>query len=209
MVTAATVRDITQQIKELLDAAGLLLAEVHANKLWKHLDYTSFSAYVAGEFGFSRSKAYKIFRTAEINSRVSRARDKLSQRAAVELARFPEELQVAIAETAESYTVSQSRPRTARDIKIAGEVLTQIVSTGHVDTGNGEMSAFNAALIQEDHERLMRMHQHIEDSRREWRTLETWELDSAPAVFEMPVSAIGKQIKVVILELVTDEPAVS
>lgn len=194
------VREITQQIRELLDAAGLLLAEVKNNKLWKELEYTSFSAYIDGEFGFSRSKAYRIIKAAEINAQVSHARDKLSQRAACELARFPEELQVVIAGTAESYAVSQGQPRTAATIKQVGAVMMQAYQTGGVDTGNGTMSAFGAAVTMEEHERLQRIRQHIDDTyAKKWRTVEKWVSDSAPHVFEMPIEAVGKRAKVIVM----------
>ena len=197
MVTAEKVRETTNQIKAALNLAGELLQQVRDGRHYEALDYTSFSAYVAGELGFSRSKAYRMMREAQVNSEVSRARDKLSQRAAVELARFPEELQVVIAATAESYTVSQDKPRTARDIAMVGEIVTQMVSSGHVDTGGDEMSAFNAAMVQEESERLARMRQHIADSyagNRTWS--DRFVVRETPVVINIPVEWSGKTVGV-------------
>lgn len=60
-------RSITQRIKQSTDDLGALLLEAQEREAWKALGYGSWSAYVAGEFDFKRSRSYQLLSQAKIN----------------------------------------------------------------------------------------------------------------------------------------------
>jgi len=212
---------ITNAIREALDKAGQLLSQVRDNRLYEKIGYGSFSGYIAGEFSeqFSRSTAYRMMKQAEMNSKLSRVRDNLSQNAAAELNKCSEDYQVIIAQTAHSR--ANGNQITAGDIGIARDVITEIARTAHVSIDD-EVTPIDGALTNATYEKVMRRKQHIAD-RSEWKTcvtfegtgermksiipeipLESWDGLKVNFSGDWPEDILSKQLRVIVQELVHD-----
>jgi len=127
----------------------------------------------------------------------SRVREKLNQRQAEALNQIDPELRVAVAVAADRRADSQDRPLATRDIKTVGSVFETAIRSGGVDIGNGSITPLDAALNQEELEIALRQRQHIEDSRREWKTVHTEQI-VANGVYHIPSEFTGQSIRVIL-----------
>lgn len=147
----AEARTLTRDIKDSLDKIGARLLEIRQRRGWKSMGYASFRAYLAEEFVQSREHLYELMRAAPVQERLSGVGYSLSVNAAAELARYPVETQAAIA----AATQARFNKVTEKGIKVVGAVVSDLVTTGHVDIGNGTMSKAEAALTQQEVEQVL------------------------------------------------------
>jgi transposase len=202
-VSKEMAEQLTEQVREHLKQATVLLSRIRDEKLYVELGYGSFSAYIAGEFAgeFSRATVYRWFKQAEKEALLVRENERMSQNAAAELNKQPEALQVVIAKTAAQRC--NGNQITARDVRVVSEVVGQMVATGHVDPGTGEMSAVEGALLQEEAERILRQRQHIADGSK-WKTVYTTKICNFGGGIEWPSELYFKDVKIIVQEMVVD-----
>lgn len=147
---------------------GAALIEVRDKKLYRAQAET-FADYVETRWKISRSRAYQLISAGLLSTQV----DIQNERQARELKRLPEEMRPLAWNIASenSERVSPGKPVSTRLLRATVNVLDTAKTTGgYVDTGDGEMTALDAALTLEAHETMQRQRQHIrdkEDARKE------------------------------------------
>ena len=160
------------QIAQAFDQVGHALAAIRDQRLYEQAGFTSFDDYVVERWQRSGSWARQIISAGIVYDRLAADGIELNNaRHARALSEFEPSLQSTIARAAYAHAESQDRIATARDIKTLGIVITDLATTGHVDVGDGQMSAADAAIISEEYERLMRQREHINGKRPPaWQT---------------------------------------
>lgn len=139
---------------------GQLLLEIRQREGWKALGYKNWTEFLTEEFSYSRKHLYELMKAAPIKERLVTKGYKVSNKVASKLSKFPDDLHVPILKTSiERYG---GKP-TEGEIESVGNVLTTVMLTGHVDLGDGRMTAFEKAFRKEDEERELRQKQHIHD----------------------------------------------
>lgn len=58
--SVAYARDLTDRIRGTAEGLYALLLEAWESEAWRHLGYRSWNQYIAGEFDFSRQRAYQL-----------------------------------------------------------------------------------------------------------------------------------------------------
>lgn len=58
--------DLTERIRSAAETTWALLMEAHEGRAWNVLGYNTWDDYVAGEFGMSRSYAYRLIDQAKV-----------------------------------------------------------------------------------------------------------------------------------------------
>jgi hypothetical protein len=173
MVTPSnTLADYEQQIEQSFDRIGQALAAIRDNDLYREAGYTSFAEYIKIRWARSDSWARQLISAGIVQDRLANEGVQLlNARHARALVEFDDDLQAVIARAAYAKADAEQRLATASDIKTMGIVISDLATTGHVDIGNGEMSAVDAAIVNEDFERIMRQRQHIAGNRpTSWQT---------------------------------------
>lgn len=126
-----------------------LLIEMRDRKGWKALGFKSWTAYLSSDMlKFSRQYLSEMVRAAPVNERLQVAGITANHSVANALATFPDELQVPIMRT----TLSRYPEATESRVKRVGAVMTQMTTSGHVESAPGTTNAVEAALNLEDEE---------------------------------------------------------
>lgn len=146
-----------QAVKNAAQDMGRHLLELKEREGWKALGYASWTAFLNGEFEYSRQHLYTLMAAAPVQEKLSTVVDSLSTKAAAALSKFDESLQVVIAQTAQA----RYGEVTESNINRIGEVVQTMVATGHVDVGNGTSTPIDAALDTEDVEAHKRQQAYI------------------------------------------------
>jgi hypothetical protein len=126
-------------------------------------DYPDFETYVNTEMGISRRRAYQLIAAGLLSTQVHIE----NERQARELISLPEPVRPLAWELAKDWAkeAAPGKEVPVKFVKAAVSVVVTAIETGgYVDTGNGEMTAIDAALTQEAHESMMRQRQHIRDN---------------------------------------------
>jgi len=141
---------------------GRLLLELKEREGWKALGYNTWTACLSEKFSYGRQYLYDLMTAAPVQERLelSSIHDKIPISTAVTLAHFPLELQVPIVKA----TLSRHGSLTESRVREMGEIMTQMVLTGHVDPGDGFDSPVELALQQSDGEREKRKYGYIAQS---------------------------------------------
>lgn len=186
-----------QKIQASFDEIGHALRMIRERKLYESAGYLTFDAYVKERWQRSGSWARQLIMTERVQLALLDDGITLDNaRHARELVQFDEDLRPTIARIAYSVASSQDRPATARDIKVVGTVLTDLAYTGHVDTGDGSMAAFDAALVGEAYEVAMRQREYIRSNRPpSWQTQITAASDGTVQI-ALPPEYAGKQVTI-------------
>ncbi len=138
------------------------LARYNRLRLYRE-DYPTFESYVEAEIGISRRRAYQLIAAGLLSTQVHIQ----NERQARELLQVPEPVRPLAWELAKDWAkdAAPGKDVPTRFIKAAvSVVITAIETGGYVDTGNGEMTAIDAALTQETYEMMLRQRQHVKDS---------------------------------------------
>lgn len=138
------------------------LARYNRLRLYR-AEHKTFEAFVLAQFGISRSRAYQLITASLLSTQV----DIQNERQARELKRLPETVRPLAWDMAKhmAAVVAPGQPIPARIVKAAVNVLDTAKATGgYVDTGDGKMTALDAAVTQETHEITKRQQQHIATS---------------------------------------------
>lgn len=144
---------------------GRALHIIHSRRLYRHI-YADFQDYCRMRWGFSGSHAYRLMSGAEIAEQVSPIGEIKSEAVARALGEIPDPIARKAVWAAAVKAVGAEHV-TAAIVKGAQTVLETAQATGgYVDTGDGEMTALSAAILQETTERAERQRQHIRDGRK-------------------------------------------
>lgn len=145
-------------------AIGEALRTIHQNNLWKP-HYSSFAEYCKLRWDIDASYAHRLMDAAEVIQRLLPiGNGPLNEAQARELARLDAELQAPawqlVLDTAPGGKV------TAAHIRSVVQTLRDLVVTGAVDMGTGDMvrlaDALRAPITEETYERMQRQIAHIQ-----------------------------------------------
>lgn len=177
---------IEKGLKTFYEVGGAL-AEIRESHLYR-VEYATFEDYCRERWGMARRTAYQLMDAAEVVENVRNCAQTIpsNEAQARELAPFEPEIQKAIWQVAlkTAPTNDKGEPAvTAAHIKSVADVLTDLVATGGLDDGSGEIKPLgtlvDAAITEETYERLMRQKEyiktkvaanHIESDGDEWYT---------------------------------------
>lgn len=149
---------------------GNALAEIRESRLYR-LHYATFEDYCVDRWGMSRPRAYQLIGAASVLNNLSTIVDKPSTESqARELVSFEPEVQKAVWQIAvkTAPTDNHGDPLiTAAHIKSVADVLTEVVQSGGLDDGSGEIKPIGVlvdhAVTEETYERIMRQKAHIKE----------------------------------------------
>lgn len=154
-------REHVRQINASAYDIGRRLLELKAREGWRVLSYKNWTECLNKEFVFSRKHLYSLMNAAPVTEKMLPKGYKLSTNQANMVAQYPEHLQVAIVQT----TQTRYGKLTESKLRRVGDVLTQAITTGHVDVGDdSKPNAIDAALTREDEEALKRQKQYIQEN---------------------------------------------
>lgn len=154
--------DTIQQGMNTFVSVGTALLAIRDKKLYRS-EFTSFADYVETRWEISRSRAYQLISAGIMSTQV----DIQNEKQARELKRLPEPLQPLAWDIAQrmSAEIAPGKAVPSRIVKAAVNVVEGAESTGgYVDLGDGQMTALDAAVVQETFEIQKRQRQHIRDS---------------------------------------------
>jgi hypothetical protein len=163
LMTEPEAREHIKAINASAADIGRRLLDIQSREGWKVLGYKNWTAFLEGEFSYSRQHLYELMTAAPILESLSATDYKLSAKAAVALSKFDADLRPVILRTATARYGELTESNVAR----VGNVVQEMATTGHVDTANGVSTPIDAALEAEDIEALKRQQQHIQE-RSEW-----------------------------------------
>lgn len=135
------------------------LVRINRYRLYRD-QYKTFDDYVQAEFGIGARRAYQLIAAALVSTTVHIE----NERQARELKRLPASIQPLAWDIAKNMAsqVAPGKPIPSTIVKAAVNIVdTAKVTGGYVDTGDGKMSAMDAAVTQEVHEIQQRQRQHI------------------------------------------------
>jgi len=147
----AAVTAINSKTAELVT----LLFDLKQREGWRALGFTSWTDCLRSNlFHYSRKTLYEIMRAQPVAERIERETGiRLNHSQANALATYPDALQAPIVATVNQRyagVLTESR------IKRVGDLMTQMVSTGHVESAPGTVNAVEAALSLVDEEAAKR-----------------------------------------------------
>lgn len=144
---------------------GSALYVIREKRLYRET-HELFEAYCREKWGMSRQHAHRLIEAADVFENVSPVGDISNERQARALAHYEKDVQKTVWQMAQ-----RSAPAgavTASHIKAVGEVLTQILVSGGMDDGSGEVKPLgvliNAAVTEEVYERMKRQGEHIREA---------------------------------------------
>jgi hypothetical protein len=169
LITALTTEEQTDlsRLENVIDTGretfvkvGEALREINHRRLYR-LDYGTFEAYCQERWGFSRQYAYNLISASELSTSGLQISNERAGRV-LKGADDPKLImQVATA-------TSQTAEPTSIWLKATRNVMESAKATGgYVDTGDGEMTALEAAITQEAYEIHQRQIQHMRDRQSE------------------------------------------
>lgn len=163
MTTRMTLEEIQANINAINNASqdiGRRLLEMREREAWKVLGYANWTAFLEGEFSYSRKHLYELMKAAPIQEKLPKGY-KVNTAIAAKIAEYPEELHIPIFNMA---TKRFNGKLTESRVASIGDVLQTANLTGYADTGDGAMTALEKAFSKHDEERDLRQKQHIHDS---------------------------------------------
>lgn len=164
MISQMTLDEVNENIVAINNASHDIanrLLKIKQCEGWKVLGFASWTKFLESDlFTFSRKHLYELMKATPIKEKLVTKGYRVSNKIASKLSKFPDDLHVPILKTSiERYG---GKP-TEGEIESVGNVLTTVMLTGHVDLGDGRMTAFEKAFRKEDEERELRQKQHIHD----------------------------------------------
>lgn len=160
-MTETEAREHVQQINASAVDIGRRLLELKEREGWRALGYKNWTACLNEEFVFSRKHLYSLMNAAPVAEKLLPKGYKLTTNQASTVARYPEDLQPAIVRGAKN----RYGKLTESNLRRYGDTLQQAVETGYLDIRDGEkVTAFEAALTDEDVEALKRQKQYIQEN---------------------------------------------
>ena len=149
---------------------GNALLEIRESRLYRD-SHGTFEDYCKERWGFVASRARQLIGAAEVINNLQSVTNvtPANEGQARALAKFDPDLQPAVMKVADAFSKATGKPVTAGMLERTGEVLTEAATTGHVDTGSGESTAFWAAVVAQEYEASQRQEQHVRDNSKEAR----------------------------------------
>lgn len=150
---------------------GSALAEIRDARLYR-IAYPTFEDYCFEKWGISRRRGYELIAAAAVveNVRNCAHEEPANEAQARELSKLDEIAQQAVWQIAVGTAdkTDEGKPLvTAAHVKSVVSVLTQVVNSGGLDDGSGEVKPLgrliDAAVTEETYERMMRQKQYIRD----------------------------------------------
>lgn len=142
-----------EQINGKAAELARLLIDMRDRKGWKALGFKSWTAYLSSDMlQFSRKHLTELVRAKPVTERLQDVGIVTNHSVANALASFPDELQIPIMRT----TLQRYPEATESRVKRVGTVMTQMVTSGHVESTPGTTNAVEAALNLEDEEAAKR-----------------------------------------------------
>lgn len=158
-----SLEEVQARIEAIKDAGadiGMHLLEIKEREGWKTLGYSSWTAFLEGEFSFTRKHLYTLMDAAPTLKQLSPiGNNHLSINAAAAMAEFDEDLRPAILKT----TLSRYGKTTESNVRRVGTVIQMMAHTGTVDIGNGTNTPIDAALDKEDEEAAKRAKTYLHE----------------------------------------------
>jgi hypothetical protein len=166
-------RECEKAIERGLDTfyqVGNALAEIRESRLYR-ISYATFEDYCLERWKMSRPRAYQLMGAASVLNNLSTIVDKpTTESQARELASFEPDVQKAVWQIAIGTAPTNDRGEpviTAAHIKSVADVLTDVVQSGGLDDGSGEIKPLgvliDAAVTEETYERVMRQKAYIKE----------------------------------------------
>lgn len=137
---------------------GRRLLEMREREAWKVLGYASWTAFLEGEFSYSRKHLYELMNAASVLEVIPKG-NKISTAAAAKLSQYPKELHIPIIQATQARYGAITESRLQR----VGDMFQEVTRTGHCDTGNGISTPIDIALDKADDEADKRQKQYIYD----------------------------------------------
>jgi len=151
-MTPDEARAAVMQINAHAAEMGRLLLDLRTREGWRALGYATWTDCLTREFAFSRKHLYELMRAAPVVERLSPFGYTLNTSQANALSRYPIDLQAPIYQA----TVARYGKPTESRLTRVGDVLAQVVATGHVDADGQTPTPIDAALAYEDYEARLR-----------------------------------------------------
>lgn len=145
-----------QAVKNAAQDMGRHLLELKEREGWKALGYASWTAFLNGEFEYSRKHLYELMTASPVQEKLLPIGYNLSTKAAAALSKFDESLHVVIAQTAQA----RYGEVTESNINRVGDVVQTMVLTGHVSP-DGISTPIDATLNAEDFEASQRQQVYV------------------------------------------------
>lgn len=164
MINQMTLEEVNENITAINNASqdiGRRLLEMREREAWKVLGYTSWTAFLEGEFEYSRQHLYELIKAAAVIENLSTTvyKGKISTKAAAKLADYKPSIRIPILDTVEARYGKITESRIAR----VGDMFQEVTTTGHVDTGSGVGTPIDVALDKQDDEAEKRQNMYIYD----------------------------------------------
>lgn len=145
-----------QAVKNAAQDMGKHLLELKEREGWRVLGYQSWTAFLNGEFEYSRKHLYELMAAVPVQDKLLPIGYNLSTKAAAALSKFDESLHVVIAQTAQA----RYGEVTESNINRVGDVVQTMVLTGHVSP-DGISTPIDATLNAEDFEASQRQQVYV------------------------------------------------
>lgn len=140
---------------------GRHLLELKERQGWQVLGYKNWTAFLQGEFTYSRKHLYELMHAAPVLETLLPTGNKISTKAAAAIATYDSDLHPAIVRTA----IARYGTLTESSVNRVGRVIQEMATTGHVDVGNGTSTPVDAAMDTEDVEAALRQREYIDAGR--------------------------------------------
>lgn len=185
------------RIQASFDEIGHALHMIRSCELYRQAGYDTFDKYVLDRWKKSGSWARQLIMAERVQANLLTTGIRVDNaRHARELVQFAGDLHGVIVKAAYAYAQTQGRPPTTRDIKSVGVIISDFVTTGHVDVGDGEMSAFDAAITGEVYESVMRQKNYIANGRPEGYRLTAQSDADGRVTIQLPSCMAGKSVSI-------------
>lgn len=162
-----------ERIRHGLHETWLGFAQIRDGRLWRST-HTSFEVYCQDQWGRGEKQGYHLAAAGDVIQLLLDSGETIlptNERQARALSRFPTDLRPVIMKTAENLASTLKKKVTAERIERIGEILMQAITTGIADV-NGESTPLDAALVETEHEAMLRQREHI-------RANSTWAFERA------------------------------
>lgn len=158
-MTIEEAKSHVEAINSAAQSMGRHLLTLKEREGWRVLGYRNWTAFLQGEFSYSRQYLYELMQAAPVVEKLSTVVDKISTKAAYAIAAYDSDLQPVIARTA----LARYGSLTESNVNRVGAIIQEMATTGHVDVGNGTSTPVDAALDKEDVEAALRQREYIEE----------------------------------------------
>lgn len=151
-----------EQISHGLHETWLGFAQIRDGQLWRST-HSSFEVYCSDVWGHLGKRGYQLAAAGDmIQLMLDSGETALptNERQARALSTFPTDLRPVIMKTVENLASTLKKKVTAEMIERVGETLIQAITTGIADV-NGEATPLDAALVETEHEAMLRQRENI------------------------------------------------